>query len=313
MYERVLVPLDGSPFAENILSHLTRLLSPATSEIILIGVLESHRYMRSMYEYVPEDAMIDIREHYSVYFDGVRKQLQSQGYVVTAHLAEGDAAQQVLEIAQTNHADLIAMTTHGRSGIARWALGSVTERILHATVLPVLLVRQSAHNPNVRSKRIMLPLDGSELAEQALPYAAVLAKATGAELELVHIISPSDLEYTIEERPYRTERQRAAEKLFALAETYLQRIVVQLEAETIPCQTKSEYGEIAETLSQLAERDEVDLIVMSTHGRSGLNRWVYGSVTNRLIREVTCPILVVRNRAIKKPEAKQNARQKVVA
>ncbi|MFN8446293.1 MAG: universal stress protein [Caldilineaceae bacterium] len=294
MFKRVLIPLDGSPFAEKVLVELPRFIEPGKSWIELVGVLEVSRYAASVSEYGPLRAIAEIRAQYEAYFLKMRQSLQEKGYLVNTAIVEGDAAEEIINNAVASEADLIAMTTHGRSGIARWTLGSVADRIIHNTSLPVLLVRSQTDARHEEIKSILVPLDGSELSEKALPYAATLAKEHHAQLRLIQAVSPSDIEYAITRLPTQSETDRALQRRFTLSDTYLSHVAGELRSAGIKVETNVLLGDPARCVVDEAEKQTVDLIVISTHGRTGFSRWVHGSVANHVIRSVSVPLLVIR-------------------
>lgn len=306
MFKRVLIPLDGSPFAEKVLVELPRFIEPGKSWIELVGVLEVSRYAASVSEYGPLRAIAEIRAQYEAYFLKMRQTLQEKGYLVNTAIVEGDAAEEIINNALTSEADLIAMTTHGRSGIARWTLGSVADRIIHNTSLPVLLVRSQTDARHDALKSILVPLDGSELSEKALPYAAALAKEHHAQLRLIQAVSPSDIEYAITRLPTQNETDRALQRRFTLSDSYLGHVAGELRSAGIKVETNVLLGDPARCVVDDAEKQTVDLIVISTHGRTGFSRWVHGSVANHVIRSVSVPLLVIRGLDVQPESSEQN-------
>jgi nucleotide-binding universal stress UspA family protein len=307
MFKRVLIPLDGSEFAERVLTHLAHFISPTRTQLVLVGVLETARFSLPIYDLTSPPTLNSVRDEYDTYLQGVRKRLQHDGYYVFATVTEGDAAEEIIETADSTGCDLIAMATHGRSGVARLALGSVAERVIHGASLPVLLVRGRVQAIQERVQRILVPLDGSELAEQALPHAQKLAQETGAAVSLLQVISPTDIQYPFANayEPYGDRFEQPPSRLIESVNAYLDSVGKRLQPLGIHYYCHSVYGNVASTICLIAEGEEVDLIVMGTHGRSGLGRWVYGSVTGQVIHGAPCPILVVRNAPMEKVSQKE--------
>lgn len=294
MFKRVLIPLDGSQFAEKVLTELPRFIEPNKSWIELIGVLEIGRYATSMSEYGPLRELAEIRAQYESYFLKMRQSLQEKGYLVNTAIVEGDAAEEIINSASACSADAIAMTTHGRSGIARWTLGSVADRVIHNTTLPVLLVHSQTESSRQEIKTILVPLDGSKLSEQALPYARALAKEHHATIRLLQAVSPSDVEYAITRLPTQSETENAIQRRFSLSDTYLGHVASQLRGNGVNVETEVLLGDPSRCILETVKTHNVDVVVISTHGRTGFSRWVYGSVANHVIRTVSVPTLVVR-------------------
>ncbi|MDQ3250657.1 MAG: universal stress protein, partial [Chloroflexota bacterium] len=183
----ILVPLDGSPLAEGVLAYLHPLATPEMTELALVQVIEIWRYAFGADAYSMPYLITAAQSSAEEYLAQQRERLERLGYRVTTHVATGEAAHSILDLAQTTLADFIAMSTHGRSGFVGWALGSVAERVLQEATVPVFLVRANmpAQQP---LQHILVPLDGSTLAEQALPKAQALAQRTGATVTLLQAI-----------------------------------------------------------------------------------------------------------------------------
>ena len=296
MKRKILIPLDGSPFAERVLAFVREVAKPQTSELLLVHVTQASQY----YAVLVPDAMhtVDIthwQQQAENYMKRMTAELQSEGYDVTSVMSEGDVASTICDVADAQNVDLIAMTTHGRSGIAKWVLGSVADRVMRSARQPVFLVRpQEEMTPPAPIRRILVPLDGSRLAEQALPEAITLAKANRSEIWLLQSVEFP--EYWGEEYAgmhalpalISTEEQEAA------ARAYLLQMAAGLTAEQISAQIVVTTGHAASAISDVVTDNDIDLIVMSTHGRSGLSRWVFGSVAEKVVRLAQCPVLLIR-------------------
>ncbi|MCX6049424.1 MAG: universal stress protein [Chloroflexi bacterium] len=306
MFKRVLVPLDRSEFAEKVLVNLPRFIDPANTEILLLGVLETLRYATPAFEYTPL-LINEMHTGYKTYLQTIQQQLQKAGYRVLTQLAEGDAAEQILDVATHAHADLIAMATHGRSGLTRWALGSVAERVSQSSTLPVLLMRGQADLPHGKIERILVPLDGSILAEKALTHAQTLAKENGAELLLFQGIPFIDVEDEFAQIISAQQLESADVQAFANAEAYLISVALRLRGEGIACQTVVLRGDPARLICDVANESKIDVVAICTHGRTGFSRWMYGSVANQVIRGVECPVLVVRGMQLVESKAASKA------
>ena len=184
MKRKILVPLDGSPFAERVLAFVRHLTKPSVSELLLVHISQPSQF----YTVLVSDAIhiADVthwHDNAQKYLQRKTSELQSEGYDVTPIVSEGDVASNICEVAEAQGVDLIAMTTHGRAGIEKWVLGSVADRVVRGARQPVFLVRpQKEQAPPHTFRRILVPLDGSRLAEKALPKAIELAKANSSEI-----------------------------------------------------------------------------------------------------------------------------------
>lgn len=295
MFQKIVIPLDGSPLAERAIPHLQQLASPATTTLVLVSVLEPWRYSFGAIDFTTPNLVTFIRTSTQEYMDRQRARLQEAGYQVSVQIIDGDPAQEILDTARRTEADLIALSTHGRSGFVRWALGSVAERVIQGATLPIFLVRESTPAPVRPLWRLLVPLDGSALAEWALPPAQALAQETGASLLLLQAVQALDAG----SRRILFENEAAAEATIGLwqaeAEAYLQGVAQGVRACGVAVEVRALIGDPDKTICDTVTEENIDLIVMSTHGRSGLNRWVYGSVANKVLRGANCPLLLVRN------------------
>ena len=172
---------------------------------------------------------------------------------------------------------LIAMTTHGYGGALRWAFGSVAAKVLHATPMPLLIVRSNGgEHPSVTEvpyRTICVPLDGSPLAEQALATAQPIAARIGATLLLVCVVTGDDI---------------------AEARKYLEGVAQRLRADRFDVQTRVVEGIPADQIIYVAQTEHADLIVMATHGRTGLRQIWLGSVATKVVHSAELPVLLVR-------------------
>lgn len=291
-YRKILIPLDGSPLAEHVLDHIAWLATPAETELSLVSVVESWRYASAGPEFALADLITPVITGMEEYLKTQKTKLEQAGYHVTTRVVEGDAANVLLNMAQTDGVDLIAMSSHGRSGFVRWALGSVAERVLHGAQVPVFLVRETTAPRQGKLQTLLLPLDGSAVAEQALPEAQALAWANHANILLVQVIQKLD----DRSQQLLFKNEAAAKATFAewrtAAETYLAGIAQRLTTAGVT----SDYRVMVDDPDRAicAMSHHADLIVMGTHGRTGVRRWVYGSVANKVLRGATCPLLLVR-------------------
>jgi nucleotide-binding universal stress UspA family protein len=294
MYSRVLIPLDGSSFAERILAYVDEFATPDQTEIILMQVVNvSVREVLGNLEPVADIHIKSVFEAAEKYLNQIRGELRQRGFRARVHLDRGDVAETICATADAQDVDLIAMTTHGRSGASRWLLGSIADRLIRSASQPIFLVRPTnGRTPDGVVRKILVPLDGSKLAELALPHAVAMAKRSNAQVILIQAIheleiAPSDR--VVAEKPPVSPQESA--------ESYLRSVLADLRTkEGIDGEVMVREGHPAEVILQAAESEETDLIVMSTHGRSGLNRWVYGSVADKVLRQSPKPLLLIRSR-----------------
>jgi nucleotide-binding universal stress UspA family protein len=289
---RVLVPLDGSALSEEILPVVRGLPDP---EVLLVRVVEAHGEGKEpegarMLASAAERDLAWIAER--LRSDGVRV-----GAVVTRH---GQAAAQILGAATDLGASLIAMTTHGRSGFDRLVLGSVAEKVIRKSPLPVLALRATVA-PGGRGlfERVLLPYDGSDLAWRAVETVARLAKrATGPRSAILFGVvetfpdeggrKPEDAGHArdIAAQFLRLRTERVCEELEAAA-ARARDLGIEAKVETA-------VGSPAVRILCAAEAMAATLIAIATHGRSGPSRWALGSVTEKVLRGAPAPLLICR-------------------
>lgn len=292
-FQRILLPLDGSAFAERVLAVLPRIATPVATELVLVNVIEPVRYAFGAIDFTTPRLVTYIRTSAQAYIEQQADRLRNAGYQVKTYILDGDAAQCILDRARVVNSDLIAMTTHGRSGFVRWALGSVAERVVHGATAPVLLVRDTQDGTGLR--HILVPLDGSMLAEQALPLAQALANATRAHLLLLQVVQAPDAGSKRILWSSEAEADAVLARWCADAEHYLRQTANVLQEMGVTTEVRAVLGDPDKVIHNLVADEAIDLIVMSTHGRSGLSRWYYGSVANKVMRSVGCPLLLVRS------------------
>lgn len=271
MFERVIVPLDGSEVAAAILPQIRRILMHKDAEILLVqGV------------YVPSNAQAEavelpdiLRAQAARYLEGVAAPLRTAGARVRTEARIGPAADVILDLACEEKATLIAMTTHGRSGLSRFVRGSVAEKVLRASRVPVLAVRSFPVAPPVdlRLKRVLVALDATDASLEIVEPALEMAALFGASTTLLHVCDGPACTVPVPEltRTYERFRQRGLE-----------------------VQPVMKKGDPAVQILDTARELEADLIAMTTHGRRGVSRWALGSVTEKVLRAAEAPLLVAR-------------------
>jgi nucleotide-binding universal stress UspA family protein len=283
-YRRVLVPLDGSELAERAIPYAKNLVKARDNEVTLftVSIASVEQLDRPMKAYLELNA----------------KELQSQGIKASTAIAYGNAADEIIKFADKNKIDLIILSTHGHSGIKRWALGSVALKVLHGTCIPVLLIKSRTHKTaKVEFKKILLPLDGSSFSEASIPYVKELAKGTGGEIVILRVseppVLPADRSPAIKPS-WEEYRDMLMAEIQRQAEKYLEGIRANLGKSGIKARSQATVGKAAENILQVAQKEDINLITMTTHGRTGVSRWVYGSVASRITEESLQPVLLIR-------------------
>ncbi len=294
-FKKILVPLDGSELAERAAASALALAEAlsATVTFLRVAIPLSLNLDPDLYQRI-----IGIRrDEAKRYLRSAQRRLATSAVDIKIDTVAGPAARSIINYVQENEVDLIVMSSYGRSGVSRWRYGSVAERVLRRAPCAVAIIRAQVEVAPFAHKRILVPLDGSPLAEQALPPAIAVAKAVAAELTLLHVTSPAYATVS----PVITMKKRlheAEEKERMEAAVYLQNAQTTLSPHHIPIKIiVATSDDVVATIIEQADRIQVDSIIMSRHGRSGLSRWVFGSVAEKVLRGAHCATLIVREQA----------------
>lgn len=305
-FETILVPHDGSSLADTALPYASVLTRATGATLELLRVLEELKpiFDTGGRELIWIDPAKPRAELASPEILGTAAgRLAGDGIQAKTVVRIGDPRTEILAEAATLDHPLILLARHGRGGLSRIVMGSVATRVLQMATCPVMLVRareEDEQPEQVSLKRIAVPLDGSELSEKALPYASGLAEALGAQLHLVRVAEtyrnevPETPPHIFTSPSYRAMLDQF-EVLEREAREYLEAVAAGLESETITVTWEVLSGDPWHQLQRYVERDEPDLIVMTTHGRGGIARWFYGSVSDRLLTAASTPLLLIRS------------------
>ena len=310
MYRTLLVPLDGSSFAEHALPAALAVARHARSRLHLVSVITplTEAYVEGLYFGTADlEAQLDTRQR--AYLEGVARRLRDRTDVpITFTVPHGDVVTALCQLLTEDEGDLIVMAAHGRGALGRFWLGSVADEMIRHTTVPVLLVRPGAEPPDLGHEpdlgKVVLPLDGSPLAEQVLePAIALAGLMPGATLTLVRAIRPLvPIAYPVDAPDAEREAHHLAEQVEAMqaslradAQRYLEGVAGRLRARGLVVQVEVAVEEQpALAILHEAEKVKAGLIALETHGRRGLSRLILGSVADKVIRGAHIPILVQR-------------------
>ena len=312
MFSKILVPLDGSERAERALSVAGQLARASHGAVILLRVVNDVPDSSALLATAPltrTDYLDRDEREAREYLDDIVGAASLRGARVETRVEFGITAEVILDSAAAWNVDAIVLCSHGRTGFTRWALGSVAQQVVRRSTAPTVLLRERGGLPLERKEndgrlfRLLIPLDGSELAEAALEpaiaFGGLLTAPDAFEAHLVRV-----LPFIRTQEPDALREQAALE-----ASVYLERIATQMAAspyaERLCVTTATVYDlDPSATLARIAEGDlgvvgtavvdGCDMIAMATHGRSGLARLAMGSVTDRMLSATVLPALVVR-------------------
>ncbi|MBI4492845.1 MAG: universal stress protein [Chloroflexi bacterium] len=304
MFTKLLVPLDGSRLAERALPYAEALAQASGARLVLVRATLA----RVFPGIDPTRAQVQAVEEAEAYLADVAARLTERGLASETAVPYGEAAQGILDEIRLRGVGLVVMATHGRSGLDRWIYGSVAKGVLVGSPAPVLLVRAwQQEGPSLATHpRLLVPLDGSDFATAALPVAEGLARALDGQLVLLHVAPVPDRVLTADGRVVAylvygreaTALEQQVEALTTEAQHYLSQVASRLGASSSPVQLDVRVGSPAEAIAAAGREHGAAMVVMATHGRTGLGRLVFGSVPGAVLRQGNLPLLLVRPPAL---------------
>jgi len=289
MFNRILVPLDGSALSERVLPIARQLAGSFGSSIDLVYVIPTPA------DEIPEEITAQAARDGDDYLKEMAESLSADvderkiGYSVQV----GHPATKIIEQSEIQKDTLVLMSTHGYTGLQRLLLGSVAGKVVQAAATPVLLIPAEAKSPDgnlVEFRRVIVPLDGSKVAECVLPYVVSLCKTLDMELIVLRSYHPNFPGSSI-------RMHDVSQIVHDSAENYVKEKVKQLKTEGLKkVSYKVMRGLAAQQINDFALETPNSLIAMCTHGRHGIGRWMLGSVTNNVIQSSEEPVLVIRGK-----------------
>jgi nucleotide-binding universal stress UspA family protein len=297
MFDQILVPVDGSLLAENILPHTIAMAKAFNSEITIISVLDPLEGSNAAQPIDPWDWHIRQAEVKN-YLDGLTSHFQISGVNVRTIWLEGKAPDRVLDYSTSRGSNLIMLSSHGQGGISGWNGSSVVTKIIQQARTSVMVIRSYTSpedsQPDRLYRRILVPIDGSRRAEYGLSAAAQLAREHGAELLIAQVIKPPELpRRTPLSEPERSLIWQVVERNREEANHYLNALKASQECKA---ETRLLVGEsVTDALHSLVEQEEIDLIVLNAHGLGGSPRWPFGNVALNFLTYSTIALLIVQD------------------
>jgi nucleotide-binding universal stress UspA family protein len=275
MFGNFLVPLDGTPTAEAALPLATALARSMHGGLRLVRVLDRD----------PDAATV---AQTNADLARVAAGLRQDGVEVETEVHQGSVVDGILVEAERHGVELVVMATHGRQGLQRARLGSVTEQVLERSPIPVVVVRPGTALPRLGGT-LLVPVDGSPGAEAALPVARALAQALAARVLLVKVVLP-----LVRYGPGRAIEPDFEEHERIAAEADLEGLTASFRQIGLAAEARAVVGPIAGTILALSATAGADLIVMGTHAATGLTRAILGSVADEVVRKAQQPVVLVR-------------------
>ena len=300
MFKNILVPLDGSPLAECVLSHVVAMAQPLEAKVTLLNVYEPRSGDEALHPVNALSWSFRTAEA-DTYLDEVASRLRGAGLDVKRARLGGKAAEQILAFAHQHAIDLILLSSHGRSGLTGWNVSSVVQKIITRAGVSVMIVR--AYHPvtgdlaHLTYSRLLCPLDCSQRAEHALPVASMLARSHGAQLILAHIVAKPEMP---RRRPLTDEELEVMDRVIELNHAEAVQCLEDLKSSLLAEQVDVESHLLvsdkpAQSLHNLVGEEKVDMVVMSAHGYSGSTSWPYGSLALNFVAYGTTPLLIAQD------------------
>ena len=307
MFESILVPLDGSPYAESVLSYVVLFARTFNAPVTLLHIIDLEQYIPSwrvpasgqtlhvQYEKLVAQlpAITETAAH--VYLQQQSARLREQGIATSEVVRHGKPAEVLAAYGDGGgeRPGLLAMCTHGRSGLGRVVLGSVADRLLRTAAVPLLLVHPSDRTAEMAAeiRQIVVALDGSHFAEAVVPYVQEAALHLDIPVHLVQVLPTLARVYLgtqIEVYP-----PDILEEVEGAAHAYLGRVASRLRRSGVRVETHVLQGEADSAIIRFGDERQGSLLALTTHGRSGLGRWMLGSVADKVVRSSHDPVLVI--------------------
>jgi nucleotide-binding universal stress UspA family protein len=292
MINKIIVPLDGSQIPEVSLPYVEEQAGRLNAEIILLVVIQPNDIRsRTMLESYLEKLSTQVKE-------GARK-YQKVGtipVVVKTRVLTGDPAEEIIAFADKEEGSKICMATHGKSGLTRFPIGSVTDKVIRTTIRPVSVIRvkdyKSVHKQGYFQK-ILAPMDGSKESEGILPYLEEIALAMNAEITFLHVLKEVNVMVNLQDIKVAEENMETMKDYLEKLTSLLNQKGLKVNYEMLEISGK----DVADEINRYSHAHSIDTIVMATHGRSGAKRWILGSVALKVLIEGNTPMTLIRSKA----------------
>ncbi|HBY95096.1 MAG TPA: hypothetical protein DEP84_14240 [Chloroflexi bacterium] len=314
MFKHILAPLDGSTLAECVLPHVVAMAEACRARVTLLRVCECAHTAGRIPAVDPLDWEI-CKTEAQAYLERLAARLGEIDVPTECVVLEGQPAESVIQFVRDSGVDLVILSSHGASGLSRWNVSSVVQKIIYRAHVATMIVRAYQPAPleltGLRYQRLLVPLDGSKRAECILPLATMLTNFHECQLLLTHVIPrpemarrvpPSAEDNELADRITERNRQEAVEYFRHLRSSFPTDFETRLLIN----------NDVAATLHTVAEEEHVDLVVLAAHGYSGQTRWPFGSVTTSFIAYGTTLLLIVQDllpEEIKPTQAEEAARE----
>ena len=307
MFDTILVPLDGSQLADCVLPHVAAVARPFDAEITLLRMMEKNLAGTSAQLFDLLNWQIN-KSRAMLYLEKTKARFQESGLRAQTTILEGLVAEGIMEYAQNQGTKLIVLSSHGRNGLTQWGVSSTTQKIILSVQTSLFIVRAhqyGSHSGKLSEapvyRHILVPLDGSQRAENVLPISIQLAQFHKSQIHLVQVVQTPELASQMPPTPEDIDlSNRVVARNQEKAERYLEQVKSRSYLEGINVQTHlvtSDNPIVA--LHQLTDQENIDMVALSAHGYSGNHQWPYGSLVTNFILYGKVPLLVVQDLPVK--------------
>jgi len=301
LINHILIPLDGSTLAECVLPHIIAIAPVTNARVTLLHVLQQPQNGRGNPAVDPVEWHLQ-KQNSEKYLERIVNQLNDSGILgVESIILEGNPANSVIDFAHNNNVDLIALSTHGNSGLSGWNVSSVVQKILLRSYKSILLVRaylpSSTGKTKIRYKRLFVGMDCSPRSEFVLPFAISLAQFHKSQIILECVVEKPQ---AINRFPLSDEDteliNKFVERNYQAASHYFKQLATQFSMKDLKLKTHVSIGDNAvAVLHDITEEASVDLMMLAAHGYSGERRWPYGSVTTSFIAYGNTSLIIMQD------------------
>ncbi|ELZ26222.1 universal stress protein uspa-like protein [Halogeometricum pallidum JCM 14848] len=286
MYERILVPVDGSEGSEEVLYHAGEMAQRTGGEVTLLFVADTSRDSVT----VVEDDVVDaLEQEGSGVVDDAAEVLDSLGVGYSTDVVQGDPVPTIVDYAERYDYDAVVMPTQGKAGLSKQLLGSVTEKVVRLSERPVVTVRTGTERSlSFPYERVLVATDGSSAATYAAEHAVDLAASLDATLHVLSVVDDSLLGLDVRSALSGAEAEEAAEEA-------VENVVIAAESRDVEVETHVEHGSPHEAMLDAIESYDIDAVVMGTTGKGAVDRILLGSVAEKTVRTSPVPVVTVHN------------------
>ncbi|MFC6988288.1 universal stress protein [Haloplanus sp. GCM10025708] len=284
MYDRILFPTDGSDVADPVFDYALDVADAHDAEIHVLHVADTTQDSVTVVGGDVVDVLVTEGERIVA---ETAERATERGLPVTTEVLQGHPSDGIVDYARNYDIDLVVMPTHGREGLKRVLLGSVTERVVNDAPVPVLTVNPDAEASPYPAANVLVPTDGSRGANLALDEGIGVVDATDATLHILHVVETGGLGIDV--------RSAVAEdRLAERADEVVADAADAAASASVDAVTEIAHGGAYRKILEYVEENDIDLVVVGTHGRTGFDRYLLGSVTSKLVRTSPVPVLLVR-------------------